>query len=179
MSPFLINAPNHLRRAELMRDLALVGRGPTLLGPAHITALEGIINGAYDRPAAWAQNLLCMGYGHCRPPITGGGTTQRRSIPAPQPVAAVAAASVPVLSARPNPAESYTAFYFAVPEQATGTESFIVVRDVMGKEQHRFVLAGTEGQVLWDTRAVAPGTYAVEMMQSGVRLAVERVVVKP
>ena len=80
---------------------------------------------------------------------------------------------------QPNPAESYTTITYALPVQAWGERASIVVRDMMGKEQRRFVLAAAEGQVLWDTRGTAPGTYTVELVQSGARLATERVVVKP
>ena len=80
---------------------------------------------------------------------------------------------------QPNPAESYTTITYALPVQAWGERASIVVRDMMGKEQRRFVLAAAEGQLLWDTRGTAPGTYTVELVQSGARLATERVVVKP
>lgn len=177
--------PEELERQRMLAYINFLqgvyntGRDETALTTAEVNQLEAIIAGQYDRPATWAQNLLCFGYGRCRPPLTGGAGSAKRFVPSSSTQASGPAESAaPLLRAEPNPANTYTTFRYRLPKWEGGGAS-IVVRDIMGKEQKRFPLSAAEGQLLWDTRDTAPGTYTVELVSASERQATERVVVKP
>ena len=77
----------------------------------------------------------------------------------------------------PNPASTNTTLYHRLPIGAD--RAYLVIRDMMGRQQDAFNLNAAEGQTLWDTRTVAPGTYSVELIMDGERLKCERVIVRP
>ncbi len=167
-----------LRMLDLIAFLEGVyadGRDETALTGPELDALETIIDGKYDRPAAWAQNLLCFGYQRCRPPRTGGGTGGLRRSDAPR-------ATIPVdeerrLWAQPNPATLYTELCFALLNEEVATH--LIVRDIAGRETRRFLVQGSQGRALWDTRAVEAGTYTVELFSGDRKVLGIRLVVKP
>ena len=128
----------------------------------------------YDRPAEWAQNILCFGYAECRPPRTGGegeGVPKAMRIPADQQVTETSAFSV-----YPNPAGSWANFLYDL--KGTPEQAFLAIRDITGKEVVRIPLDRTEGQTVWDTRAVTPGTYTVELVNGGASKGTVKLVVK-
>ena len=130
---------------------------------------------AYDRPAEWAQNILCFGYGECRPPRTGGdGKGAPKSLRVP-----VAGMTVVdhALSVYPNPAGAWANLVYHL--QGDTDNAFITIRDIVGKEITRIPVAQAEGQAVWDTRTVAPGTYTVDLVNKGVALTSVKLVVKP
>lgn len=138
--------------------------------------LQALVNGQYDRPAAWAQNLLCFGYGRCRPPLTGGRTGEQRRFTATtqgQPEKLVQQR----LWAQPNPATQYTEIHYRLGHAPV--DAWIFVRDILGQEQQRFKLPVSHGQVLWDTRQIPPGTYTAELMDAGARIFTDRIIVRP
>ncbi|MFM2269012.1 MAG: Secretion system C-terminal sorting domain [Bacteroidota bacterium] len=61
------------------------------------------------------------------------------------------------LNAYPNPAREYVTIEYRLPEYAKNAT--IVIRDVANKEIQRMRLSATQGQFLWDTRAVGQGFY--------------------
>lgn len=158
----------------LVQGWRMAGRTDAELKESEVAALEAFAEGQYDRPAEWAQNLLCFGYGRCRAPLTGG-------FDRPQPrMVAVATADAPTsagLSIHPNPANSWVAFNYNL--QALPDHAELIVRDAAGREVYRAALQASEQQQLWDTREVASGTYNAVLVNSGHLLCTEKLIVKP
>lgn len=150
------------------------GRSEAELTEADLTALRALRDGGYDRPGEWAQNLLCFGYGECRPPRTGGAG---QGVPKSMHIASgQAATEAPALSTYPNPAVAWANVVYrmkAVPDQA-----YIAIRDMAGKEMARIPVDRSDGQAVWDTRAVAPGAYTVELVNDGNSLGTVKIIVK-
>ncbi|MCO5276333.1 MAG: hypothetical protein M9900_15620 [Flavobacteriales bacterium] len=150
------------------------GRSEADLNEGDLNALRALAADAYDRPAEWAQNILCFGYGECRPAPSGGDDNggmkaMRKPVGASQ-------ATTPALSIFPNPATVFATFAYTLP-RTPGT-AWLAVRDITGRELARIPVAQAEGQAVWDTRAVAPGTYMVELVNDGVSLGTVKLVVK-
>lgn len=71
----------------------------------------------------------------------------------------------PALSVYLNPAGAWANFVYEL--QATPENSFLAIRDITGKEVARIPVQRAEGQAVWDTREVNPGTYTVELINAG------------
>jgi len=81
------------------------------------------------------------------------------------------------LTAYPNPASA-----FATVEHHVSTplkNGYLSFRDLTGREIHRRVMNSSLGQVLWDTRSLAPGVYSVELYNGTELLGSQRIVIKP
>lgn len=63
-------------------------------------------------------------------------------------------------------------------QQLTKHQAFLTIRDITGKEVARIAVDRAEGQTVWDTRAVAPGTYTVELVNGGASKGTVKLVVK-
>ncbi|MBS1568634.1 MAG: hypothetical protein JST45_04250 [Bacteroidetes bacterium] len=144
------------------------------LDSAEVTALRNLAAEGCERPALWAQNILCFGYGECYSPCTGEGATQK-SLRLPQSIPPHATPRF--LSIYPNPATSYATLAYNLADAPK--DAILVLRDLNGRELQRMPLSGKQGQQLLDTRSFVPGTYSVELLNDGVRIAAERLVLKP
>lgn len=171
------------REPEINRAIALfnmlsgfhgVGKDETRLTNTDLDALAALAAGTYDRPSTWIWNLLCFGYNRCRPTPSGGDQpTQRALHPA---TANGTMAASQALTLVPNPADvSVTFRYLLPPEDGTAV---IVVRDAAGRELDRLPVKNREGQMLWDTRDVAPGAYSIDLLQNDRRIATEQLLIK-
>ena len=150
------------------------GRSEAELQDNELIALKNLRDGGYDLPGEWAQNILCFGYGDCRPPRTGGD-----DVGAPKAMRlanTTTEAFPPVLSVYPNPAGAWANLSYNL--KAVASEGYIAIRDIAGKEVARIPVERTEGQAVWDTRAVAPGTYTVDLVNGGVSVGATKLVVK-
>jgi len=136
--------------------------------------LESIMDGAYDRPAVWAQNLLCFFYGRCTPPLTGGddGLRVLHSVE-PDVVPPVE----PSLQVFPNPGSVWVAISYELPTQVE--KACLVVRDISGREVKRIWVSTNQGELLWDVRDALPGAYTVELLNGGELLVTEKLIVQP
>ena len=133
--------------------------------------LEVLIDGAYDRPATWAQNLLCFAYDRCRSPLTGGTGDRRPSI---LQHTVPPGSALPNLTVMPNPATTWLAMNVrlnSAPDQAS-----VVVRDVVGRVAWQGAVGAMEQQVLWDCRGVEPGSYTVELVNAGAIVATTKLI---
>ncbi|MBK9274653.1 MAG: T9SS type A sorting domain-containing protein [Flavobacteriales bacterium] len=135
--------------------------------------LEALIDGAYDRPATWAQNLLCFAYDRCRTPLTGGDSDRRPSIPYQ---AAQTEGAYPVLTVMPNPATTWLTMNIRLTSDPDQT--FVAIRDVMGRVVWQAALGTQEQQVVWDCRGVEPGPYSVEVISGGASVAAAKLIVQ-
>ena len=144
------------------------------LDATELASLRNIAAAGCERPALWAQNILCFGYGECYTPCTGAGATQKM-LQLPKPAATTAEPGP--LAVYPNPAASYVTLAYKLANAPK--DAVLVLRGVDGRELKRMPLAAQKGQQLLDTRSYAPGTYSVELLNKGGRIATERLVLKP
>lgn len=128
----------------------------------------------YDQPAEWAQNILCFGYGECRAPRSGGSGER---VPKAMRIATgQSEVETPALSAYPNPAGAWANLVYEM--KAAPDHAYLAIRDITGKEVARIPVQRAEGQAVWDTREVAPGTYTVELMNAGASAGSVKIMVK-
>lgn len=144
--------------------------------PAEVETLQEMVGTHYDRPSVWASNLLCVAYGHCRAPYTGGsgGDPKQLVLPQEEP------APLPISSALrlyPNPTSSHIMMSYLLPGHS-GVVT-LTVRDAQGRVLDQLNEAGEQGQRTWDTRRLAPGIYTVELRREGRVEHTERLVIQP
>jgi hypothetical protein len=175
-----LRSPEQLERLRmldyitLLQNAANAGRAAHELTTAEVNQLKAMSDGQYDRAANWISNLLCVYYGHCRPPRTGGEVggdknlrTQNSQLPPLRDN---------VIHLAPNPAQTWvTLTYSLLEEPANG---WVHVKDVTGRSLISERLAGIEGQLVLDTRQLAKGTYTVECTSDEALLKTERLIVQ-
>ncbi len=140
-----------------------------------VAQLEALVNGKHDRPAVWAQNILCFHYGKCRAPLTGGEGMAPKALPYTPLVDLISVR--PDLRLHPNPANAWVAITYDL--LAKPKEAEILVRDGLGRMVARFKLHAREGQQPLDTRELAPGAYTVELHDNRARMRTEKLIVRP
>ncbi|MCW5897983.1 MAG: T9SS type A sorting domain-containing protein [Flavobacteriales bacterium] len=151
------------------------GHDRSELDSTEVAQLQALINGKHDRPAVWAQNILCFHYGLCRPPYTGGGNLAPKALPyTPKEVVETPR---PTLMLYPNPATIYVTMYYDL--KADADHSRMLIRDIGGREVAQRRLGHAEGQVVLDTRRMPPGVYTIELHNAGQRQLTEKLVVRP
>ena len=171
--------PDMLERQRMLdviaffESVAISGRTEGELTSAEQDELDGIIDGSYDRPAWWAQNLLCFIYDRCRAPLTGGEPELRSAF------LNNAEGNVPnpMLAVHPNPASSWVAIEHDL--RSEPANAMLVIRDVSGREVARYPLAAIQGQTIWDSRQTQPGAYTIELLNAGQLLRAEKLIIKP
>ena len=144
------------------------------LDSTEVADLDALILNRYDRPAIWISSLLCMVYGHCRPPMTGGGGEPKRQIlRAPD-------ASKPGirdhLSVQPNPASTSVSFAYSL--SSLPNECWLTVTDLMGRTIHRQSITQQQGSAFFTVENLAAGVYTVSVAQSGEVLLSDLMVVQ-
>jgi hypothetical protein len=145
------------------------------LDSAEVQQLVAMAGSTYDRPATFITNLLCFGYGICRPPSTGGDDGTPKSLPRTELPAAGKLVQA-LLAIHPNPADAWVAFDYdlLVPPD----DALLVIRDITGREVYRKVLLEARQQVVWDTRMMAPGTYTATLINGKQLLRSEKIVIR-
>ncbi len=149
------------------------GRNAAQLTTSEQLALEGIIADAHDRPASWAQNLLCFFYQRCRAPLSGADGATHRAMLSSE---GSRQAPKPALLLRPNPATTWV----AIDHHLSGAvkNASLVIRDITGRVVERLVVRSAEAQTIWDVRNVQQGTYTVELLNAGAPVAIEKLVLQ-
>lgn len=151
------------------------GRSESYLNASEVNTLELLVGDHYDLPAVWASNLLCADHGKCRAPFTGGtgeGTPKRAEMPE-----AAGPDAGPMLLLHPNPATTWVSIQHRIPGHSGAVH--LVVRDAQGRPVQQLRSAASEGQLVLDTRALAPAVYTVELVTTGAPLLTQRLVVQP
>lgn len=153
------------------------GTGRTMgeLDSTEVQQLQTLINGKHDRPAVWAQNVLCFHYGLCRAPYTGGDDLAPKALPYTP--LAEETPERPVLTILPNPASVYAVLNYDL--KANADKAHLLIRDIGGREVTQRTLGYQEGQVVLDTRRMPPGVYTIELHNAGQRQLTEKLVVQP
>lgn len=159
---------------NLLASFHRAGHDLMHLDSTELASLRNIAAAGCERPAFWAQNILCFGYKECDTPCTGEGATQKM-LQLPKPTVPTTAPSP--LAVYPNPAIAYVTLAYKLADAPK--DAVLVLRGVDGRELKRVPLSTQQGQQLLDTRSYAPGTYSVELLNDGGRIATERLVLKP
>ncbi|HRO41046.1 MAG TPA: hypothetical protein PLZ25_14130, partial [Flavobacteriales bacterium] len=159
---------------NLLASFHRAGHDLMHLDSTELASLRNIASTGCERPAFWAQNILCFGYKECDTPCTGEGATQKM-LQLPKPTVPTTAPSP--LAVYPNPAIAYVTLAYKLADAPK--DVVLVLRGVDGRELKRMPLSTQQGQQLLDTRSYAPGTYSVELLNDGGRIATERLVLKP
>jgi hypothetical protein len=158
---------------DLMETVAMDNRAEDELTVAEQDALEAQMSPYADRPAVWAQNLLCFHYGRCMAPVTGGEnepkSSYRRDAPKGDGIS-------DLIQVAPNPANTWTEIQLMVVRDEVTT---IRVLDLAGKLLVTQVIQPNQERVVLDTRALAPGAYQLELVLAGTSLASTRLIVQP
>ena len=149
------------------------GRNMAQLTVPEVDALEMLVDGAHDRPAVWAQNLLCFAYERCAAPLTGGEPGPRAPQAAYDPEVE---GSMNTLAVYPNPGNAWVAMDYAY---GIVGEAWLTITDVTGRKVQQVRLSAERGQFIWDVRQARPGAYSVELTVDGNTLAVERLIIQP
>lgn len=156
-----------------MRASASIQRGEDELTVAEQDALEALVDGQQDRPASWAQNILCFHYGRCAAPWTGDGG-EPKSLPKPR---KDSPATSQALSLHPNPTSNWAVAKVLLPsDDAAAT---LRVLDVTGKQVASYRVIGREQQVVLDTRGFGAGSYVVELFDAVRHLGRVNLIVQP
>jgi hypothetical protein len=71
-APEVVEQQRMLSYITILETATNGGRSATELTTAEVNQLKALIVEQYDRPANWISNLLCLYYGECRAPRTGG-----------------------------------------------------------------------------------------------------------
>ena len=157
-----------------VEDLRQSGRNEAELTPGEIVQLEQLIGDAQDRPAVWIGQLLCFHYDLCRTIHTGAGDDPK-SLPH-NTGSLTNATKKASLVATPNPATTWLSLSFNTND--LGDAAALEIRDLTGRAIHRTIVAGAEGQVIWDCQSIMSGTYtAVLFAGSGETMAVCRLLI--
>ena len=80
-----------------------------------------------------------------------------------------------IISVKPNPANTWTAFDYKL----TNKESvgYIKITDISGMEIKQFKITGKQGQQVWDTRLVKPGIYFYTLISNGLSKS-DKIIIK-
>ncbi len=77
----------------------------------------------------------------------------------------------------PNPSAGQVWLAYALPGHSGPVQ--LRIRDAQGRIAHSMQASGEEGQVVWDTRNVAPGVYTVELLRDGKVERTGRLMIQP
>ncbi len=89
----------------------------------------------------------------------------------------VASAQASALGIHPNPASTWAAFNYNIPGNSATLQ--LRIRNAQGSMIHSLQGSGEVGQLMWDTRGIAPGVYSVELLRDGRMERTERLVIQP
>ncbi|HEY0977715.1 MAG TPA: T9SS type A sorting domain-containing protein, partial [Flavobacteriales bacterium] len=175
-----IGAPEReeqLRMLELIgfvQGIAASGRSDAELTLAEKDRLESLVSGAQDRPAVWAQNLLCFHYGRCRTPWSGGVMESGEGNSTATPLVNGGALLMGVF---PNPTNGQVTV--TLPEMPTAQQVQLRVMDMLGKEVDRHFLKNGQHQFQFDAQGFAAGTYFVELILGDAKVETQKLIVQP
>ena len=160
---------------ELINLLQGLGERSTAeMDVAERDALKAIADRQPSVGASYARGILCYDFGICDPVWTGG--TRRPKMHLVGRPGADAAGQAPSLVVHPNPANTWVAFSHDLDGRLD--HAAIVVRDAQGKVIHEMELRSSPGQLVWDTRGQANGTYMVELRNAGKLIEAQRAIIQ-
>lgn len=177
LPPFaLAERTNMLTYIEVLRDAENGGRDAYHLNTTERSLLRNLAADHYDRPATWAQNILCFHYAHCRTPQTGGEDNSHRPLPY-TPRKAGSSKAEPTLTAIPNPGVYFMTF--SVDLLGNPDAALLVIRDIVGRELQKLPIRQTRSQVIWDASQALPGSYTATLLNGGKQIKSVKFTLRP
>ena len=173
-APEMVERQRMLDLIAFLHGVQLDGRTETELDSAEVAALEALVADAHDRPAVWAQNLLCYAYERCRAWPTGGDGTDWRALQVQD--TRGAEPMDPTMNLAPNPAAGWCVATYDL--RAMPVSASVEVLDLTGRTLMRMAVPADRGQALLDTRNLAPGNYTVRLQNNGSVAATAKLLVK-
>ena len=146
------------------------------LDSAQVQELCTIMDDVYDRPESLISNLLCVASGRCRPPLTGGEEDGNPKNLPYTPLPTVWEHLAPTLTLKPNPANTWVAIDYKLAGSLDDVQ--LSIQDIKGRNMYSQRLQDPEGQVVWDTRPVAQGTYTVVLRQGKDKVKSETLIIQ-
>jgi len=146
----------YLQLLALQQTLQIENRSITMLTETEIANLAAIAEINKSSAGATAKGILETFYNKhfCDCPEVAGSTSFKNSKVDPAVLGKIYGLDI---SAKPNPATDWVAFDYKLPEsESTAT---LTLTDITGKTIESFNLNGQQGQKVWDTRDIKPGTY--------------------
>lgn len=155
---------NYMQLLDLERTLAIENRKITGLNNTELAVLNSIADSSDNASGAASKGILETYYGNhfCNCPEIVGETAFKSSYVNPNDVNKIYGVEI---SVKPNPAKDWAAFDYTLPENANNAT--LIITDAFGKTIANFVLSGIQGQQLWDTRDIVPGTYIYTLKVNG------------
>jgi len=148
-------------------QINLVQQGRTIfeLDSTEVANLEFVAGNSNGTAAAQAKGILEFAYGyHYCNCIEGDGTGYKSS--GNFNYDAFSKVFGPDVEVKPNPAGEWTTFNYSLP--AIDSDGVIKISDVNGKIIETFVVSGTQGQKVWDTRKINNGVYLFTFESNGI-----------
>ena len=173
-APEVVEQQRMLSYISILETATNGGRSATGLTTAEVNQLKALIVEQYDRPANWISNLLCLYYGECRAPLTGGEVGGQKNL-RPTVMSDVEIVQNVIVIA-PNPTQTWATVTYTLQEEPV--EGWIRVKDLFGRVVIAERMAGTQGQVVMDTRTLSKGVYLVECTSGAGLLLSERLIVQ-
>lgn len=159
---------------DRLQGLTGEGRSIMQFNATEVAELTTFAETASDIPGTWVRNILCFGYQICLPHGEGGGggnkaLKPRKDVPN--------STSDRVLEVMPNPASAWATIEYDLGMETS--EAYVRIIDARGKEVALLPAMAAKGQLLWDTRTVPSGVYAIELFRAKERVSTRRLVVQP
>ena len=159
-SAAMVEYNNYKDVKTILSGLINDNRNILQLDSTEIDILDNIANASKGLAGTEARNILTFGYGYgfidCAenlPPIKDKKITD--------PVTPYKVFE-PEIFASPNPANEWTAFHYTLP---LGTNSlYIKIINMNGQTITTISVNRYRGQVIWDTRNIAPGVYCFTLI---------------
>jgi hypothetical protein len=146
----------YMQLLALQQTLQNENRGITMLTEPEIAELVAIAEINKSSAGATAKGILESFYSKhfCDCPEVAGATSFKNSRVDPAELGKIYGLDI---TAKPNPATDWVAFDYKLPENESTAN--LTLTDITGKTIESFNLNGQQGQKVWDTRDIKPGTY--------------------
>ncbi len=143
------------------------GRNILQLDSLEVLDLVNIADSSNGIAAGQAQGILNFAYGYNYYPFPNlyDSTMKSSLIPNPEYINQQIPEKRHFINALPNPASQWVAFDYTLPWPAQ--KGTIIISDISGREIHSRQINQTNGQIIWDTRGLAPGVYLYSIQVSG------------
>jgi len=148
-------------------QINLVQQGRTIfeLDSAEVAYLVSIAGNSSGTAGSQAKSILEYAYGYhycnCIEGDTSGYKSSRNFN-----YEAFGKTFGPDVEVQPNPAGEWTTFNYSLPD--VYSDGMIKISDVNGRIIETFVVSGTQGQMVWDTRKINNGVYFYTFEVNGI-----------
>lgn len=175
-TPEALEKDRMLSLIQMLKEFKDNGRSLLEMDSAEVQQATAFIQNAYDRPTSLVSNLLCYGYGICRPPLTGGEVDLMTKHLPYTPLPAQWEHLKPVISIKPNPASNWVEITYDL--QIQTPDAMILIHDAMGRVVHSEKLKDRQGKLVWDSRSAAAGSYTIVLRNGKENAGSEQLIIQ-